>query len=286
MRVLFAIILLLFSVSTAHAQKSADELLTLAIESLAKGDQNAAKRYLKAILKMDPRNPEALWQLTWQSVSHLKSKKPEQRAHDLYLAGPAAIQIARLAKHRGDQGLAHYIMARYAWLHNAFDRALREIDLALDQEPDSTRYLITKATLLAAKGDWENDDDLISAGIKLIEKARQQHRDFPTIHWRTSAYHIARAEALADLSDPPWDKIVEAYELAIVTGNYTGTALAYKSNSLSWAYRRAGRCQDAKASAITTLAITKIKSAKRNLNMALFCLEMQNLGLLAKEPVQ
>lgn len=286
MRLVFAIVLLLFSFSTTHAQQSVDELFTLAIESLESGRHKAGVRYLNKILKQDPRHPDALWQLTWQSFRHLKGKTPEQRAHDLYLAGPATVQIARLAEDRGNPGLGHYIMARYAWLYNAFDRALREIDLALEQSPDSTRYLMAKAMLLAAKGDWENNDETVTAGIKLIEQARVQHRDFPTIFWQPEEFHIARAKALADLSDPPWDKIVEAYELAIVTGNYTGKALAYKSNSLSWAYRRAGRCQDAKASAITALSITKIKSARRNLDMALFCLEMQNLGLLAKEPDQ
>ena len=283
MKLVVALVLLTLNSVGAHAQRSVDELLNLAIERLNSGHQKQGERYLQAVLDRDPRHPDALWQLTWRSLRGLGRKAPEQRAERLASVGPAVLEIARIAEKRGDPGFGHYVMARYARFYNAFDRAVSEIDHALNLTPNSTRYLMAKGLLLTWKGDWEESDATIKAGISVIEQARLQSRKYPSIHWTEPEFHVARAQALGDLSRPPWSQIIEAYELAVETGNYAGNTLARRSISLSWAYRNAGRCEDAEKTAMKALAIVESKSARRELTKALFCLEMQSLGLLPKE---
>ena len=281
MRALAALLLWLH-VGVGHAaDQTVNDLLRLAIGNLNSGHYSTGIEYLEAIVAKDPTHPEALWQLTWQSLSGLGNQPVEDRATTLLYVSPAVLEIHRIAQERNDPGFAHYVMARYSRFYNAFDRALAEIDKALQFAPDSTRYLMMKGLLLTWQGDWEGSDEIIGAGVVIIEQARRQSQRFPTMYWSESDFHAKKAQALGLMYYPPWDLVISAYTSSIETATPADGSQSYSWNSLSWALRNAGRCIEAEKVARRTLEIADSESARKTLIYAEFCLELQTLDLLA-----
>lgn len=277
-------VLSLLVVPNVEGNPLTQEWLTSAIEELRvhlyAGDLSAAKRRLTAVLEDDPDNLEARWQLIFANhVARPKNWDLLDRAYHVAQAGPQLKEIVKLAHNQGQAAFAHFVKAWEGLLYNAFSQALRAIDQALMFEPHSVRYLMLKGRILVEQGDWENRDELIEEGIRLIQQAWSYSMNRPSRYFREENFHFRLAHSIWHLSKPRWNDVIFHYEQAIEHAEPRTTIQLYAWTNVSKAYRLQGQCEKAKQAAENALAIEETKSAKRQKEYAEFCIEMKSLGL-------
>lgn len=279
-----AIVLSLVIVQTGYGQELTQEWLDGAIEELRvnvySGDLSAAKRRLRAVLEEDPKNLEALWQLTYTNhLARPKNWNLLDRAQHLRQASSQLQEIVKLAHDQGNTAYAHFVKAWEGLAYNAFPQALEEINQALRLEPDSIRYLMLKGRILVAQGDWENRDEAIEEGIKLIQQSWNNSKNHPSPFFKEENYHFRLAHSIWHFSRPRWEKVIFHYEQAIQHAEPNTTTQLYSWTNLSKAYRLQGQCEKAKQAAERSRAIEETKTATRQKQYAEFCLEMKTLGM-------
>jgi len=245
------------------------------------GDTSAPQRRLREILKEDPTHLEALWILTNLELSKLTNLELTEHIKGLFKTGQAIEKIVVLAKKKGQPAFAHYVTARYAKEYKTYTRALSEINSALFIEPNSTRFLATKGKILVGKGSWEDNDQGIEAGIRILKQAHKQSKENPTIFYDEESFHFALAWATAKLSKPRWEEVIEHYVSAIRHGPEKTIPQAFAWNNVSIAYQKLGQCQKAREAAEHALEIMEFGAAESNKQYAEFCLEMQQLGIMS-----
>ncbi len=278
------IMLSILLVQPTYGEDLIKKWLDLAVEELRvefySGDISSAKRRLSAILEEDPTHLEALWQLTY--TNHLARPKNWtllDRSNHLQQAGPQFKKIIKLAHAQQKIAFAHYVKAWEGLLYNAFPSALTEINKALSVHPDSVRYLMLKGRILVAQGDWEDRDDAIEEGVRIIQQAWGYAKQHPSPFYKEENFHFRVAHSLWHLKTPRWEEVTYHYEQAIKHNNAGTTLPAYSWTNLSKAYRLQGQCQKAKDAADKALALIEMNSAKRQKQYAEFCLEMKQMGM-------
>ena len=278
------IILSILLVQPTYGEGLIKKWLDIAVEELRvefySGDVSSAKRRLSAILEEDPTHLEALWQLAYTNhLARPKNWRLLNRDNHLQQVGPQLKKIIKLAHAQQNVAFAHYVKAWEGLLYNAFPSALTEINNALALQQDSVRYLMLKGRILVAQGDWEDRDDAIEEGIRMIQQAWDYSKQHPSPFYKEENFHFRLAHSLWHLKERPWKEVTYHYEQAIKNDD-AGTRLpAYAWTNVSKAYRLQGQCKKAKDAAEKALAILEMNSAERQKQYAEFCLEMKQLGI-------
>ena len=279
---LLSIVLCLDASFPSRAGQNVDALFTQAItmqKNLESGDTSGVERLLEAILEQDSTHPKALWQLTFRRYRLFddEGESLSQQAAKLAAAAPLIQTIVAEAQKRGDPAFAHYVLGRYAGLHNAFDRALAEMDKALAAEPDSVRYRVIKGTILIDKGQWEKNDASILQGMQLIDEARRMAETAPGLYYKTADFYFKLAFANASLASQNLQKTIDYYH-SFLQHALNKTNIAFAWNNLSIAHRRLGECEQARNAADNALQIADFGAARSNRRYARFCQEMKAMG--------
>ena len=248
------------------------------------GDTSAAERRLRAILEENPNHLEAQWLQVDLKLSKLKNRELTQRRTVLFHAGEVINKIIALAKEQGELAFAHFVTAKNAEFHKAYDRALWEIQQAVTLEPTSTRYLDTMGRIFIDKGKWERDDSMVKEGLNILKQAHQESKRFPSIFHNEGDFHFAVAWGISKLSQPPLDQVITHYLEAIRHGPEKITTRAFAWNNVSIAYRKLGQCEQAQKAAEHALEIFEFGAARNNKQYAIFCNEMQRLGIMSVGP--
>ena len=284
---IFVILLVMIVPVLGWAGEDANVLLDRAINQLVKsgyvGDTSAAERYLAAVLEEQPDHVEANWQLVYMRLVHLMDMKLSDRVAGLSAIAPAFDHVAQLAEKSKNKAFSHFIMATYASYYNNFDRALGEIDRALALEPQSVRYLTSKARLIVAYGKWAKHDVWIEQGISLLRQGREQSLERPTPFLHDANFAFYLAGATSSLSRPRWNEVAEYYRQFVEQSTEQSLAYAFALNNASIAYKELGECEKAKAFADQALTVMKFGAAESNKRYAELCIEMQKMGLIAKK---
>lgn len=286
MKLRIAVLLLcLWPPTLASSADDIEALFNKALTHLVKngytGDTSAPKRYLQAVLEQRPDHLEAQWLLIRIALAGLESMPLSARSTVLSAVGPEFARLAKQAEQAQKQAFLHFIRSRYAEEHNAYERALAEIDKALALEPESPRYLATKARILVSHGSWTKRDEEIEKGIHLLRKAKELAKTNPTPFAREADYDFQIAYSIAELSQPRWQEVVEYY-LRYIELSEESVPYAFAWTNLSIAYRSLGECTRAKAAAEKALKVMKFPAAQSQKRYAEFCLEMQRAGLMGK----
>lgn len=71
------------------------------------------------------------------------------------------------------------------------------------------------------------------------------------------------------------------HHLRFIEQSEKSVAYAFAWNNASIAYRQLGKCDKAKEAAENALKVTKFGAAQQNKRFAEFCIEMQEMGLMA-----
>ena len=285
-RILVACVLALMLPAMPRASDDVGALLDKALDQLGRngyqGDTSAAERYLRAILEQQPDHLEAQWQLLYIQLAPLRNVPLSERAPALAALSPVFAHLAKLAREPKQQAFLHFMTATHAGLYNDYERALAEIDRALALEPRSVRYLTAKGNLLVDDGNWTDSDAEIEKGISILKTTQELSRTQPSPFARDESYEFQLAAAISDLSQPRWQEVAEHYQRFIEKSPESVTS-AFAWNNVSIAYRKLGECDKAKEAAEKALAVTKFGAAQWNKRYAEFCLEMQKVGLIAKQ---
>lgn len=249
-------------------------------------NKSSALKRLKIIVDEEPENYKARWLLLHYTVLDLKTM-------DMRLISEAykdVLEIVILAKENGDFAYAHYVLSLYARNHRAYETALKEINEALNIEPDSILYNITKAALLVKTGSWRKDNDTIREGISYYEKANEIAGTSRPVYFSKLDYHFDVAWSLGSLKGTESCPIeaIDHYLAVTRLGNETNnTKVSYAWNNVSCAYRASGQCEKAVEASKNALKLSKYGAAKTNLKYSEFCMKMQKMDLwtdLVEEP--
>jgi tetratricopeptide (TPR) repeat protein len=205
-----------------------------------------------------------------------------ERAPALAAISPAFARLTKLARESKKLAFLDFITAVYASYYHAYDRALSEIDKALAFEPDSAHYLTAKGRILVGYGKWTKRDGEIEKGISDLKKARERLQAHPSLFVRDENYDFYLASAISDLSKPRWEEVAKHY-IRFIERSQESLVYAFAWNNLSIAYRHFGQCLKAKEAADRALKVMKFGAAQTSKRYAEFCLEMQKMGMMAKE---
>ena len=285
-RILAACIITMLLPAIFYAADDAGSLLDKALDELVRngyvGDTSTAERYLEAVLEQQPDHLEAQWQLLYVQLVPLRNSHLSDRAMALSAFSPAFAHLSKLAKESKQQAFLHFVTAIHAGLYNAYERALPEIGRAVALEPRSARYLNAKGRLQIDYGRWTKSDSEIEKGISVLMEARELSRTQPSPFVRDEYYEIYLASAIEDLSQPRWAEVAEHYQ-RFIERTQASAMSAFAWGNLSMAYTKLGECDKAKEAADKALAIMKFGAAQWNKRYAEFCLEVQKMGLIAKQ---
>jgi len=285
-RILAACIITMVLPAIFHAADDAGSLLDKALEELVRngyvGDASTAERYLQAILEQQPDHLEAQWQLLYVQLVPLRNTPLSDRAMALSAVSPAFARLSKLARESKQQAFLHFMTAIHAGLYNAYERALSEMERAVALEPRSARYLTAKGRLQIDSGRWTKSDLEIEKGIGILKEARELLRTQPSPFVRDEYYEIYLASAIEDLSQPRWTEVADHYQ-RFIERSQASAMHAFALSNVSMAYTKLGECDKAKEAAEKALAVMKFGAAQWNKRHAEFCLEVQKMGLIAKQ---
>jgi tetratricopeptide (TPR) repeat protein len=263
--------------------ESVDVLLERAVDQLVKsgytGDTSAAERYLQAVLEEQPDHLEATWQLMYVKLAHLTNVELQDRVSGLTAIAPAMERIERLAHKEKNIAFLHFMRATHASFYNNFERAMKDIDLALTLAPRSVRYQAARARLLVGYGKWSKHDGRIEQGISILKQAREALMERPTPYLDDAMLAFYLAGASSSLSQPRWSEVVDYYR-QFIERSAPSVPYAFAWNNVSIAYKELGECAQAKDAAEQALKVMKFGAAETNKRHAELCLEMQKMGLI------
>jgi tetratricopeptide (TPR) repeat protein len=267
---------------SAHAADESADLLRKAREARAAGERETAERLSAAAVKEDPNALEARWFLLSTKLGALTSVHLADRAMTLASAGPEFRDLADMARKAKRTAFLHYITAMYARYYNNYERALAEIEKAVQLEPKSARYMGAKGLLMAGHGHWLEDDKRIELGIRYLRQSADLPCSEPDLTDEPCDRDFEIAFAISHLKRPRWPEVAAHYERYLKNTKYKSSAYSFAWNNLSIAYRHMGECQKARDAAETALKVKSFGAAEMNRNRAEFCLEMQKLGMAPK----
>lgn len=284
MKHLILSIALVISVPTLGlATESVDILLERAVDQLVKsgyrGDTSAAERYLHAVLEEQPDHLEANWQRVYLSLVDLLNVELSDRVKGLSTLSPAIERVEKLADKGKNRAFFHFVRATHASFYNNFERAMKDIDLAVALDSGSLRYQTAKARLLIDDGNWSKHDGRIEQGISLLKRTREALLERPTPYLHDASFAFYLAGAISSLSRPRWNEVVEYYR-QFIEQSAPSVPYAFAWNNVSIAYKELGECAQAKDAAEQALKVMKFGAAETNKRHAELCLEMQKMGLV------
>lgn len=284
MKHLILSIALVISVPTlGWASESVDILLERAVDQLVTsgytGDTSAAERYLHAVLEEQPDHLEANWQRVYLSLVDLLNVELSDRVKGLSTLAPAIERVEKLADKGKNRAFFHFVRATHASFYNNFERAMKDIDLAVALDSGSLRYQTAKARLLIEDGNWSKHDGRIEQGISLLKRTREALLERPTPYLHDANFALYLAGAISSLSRPRWNEVVEYYR-QFIEQSAPSVPYAFAWNNVSIAYKELGECAQAKDAAEQALKVMKFGAAETNKRHAELCLEMQKMGLI------
>ncbi len=284
MKHLILSIALVISVPTlGWASENVDMLLERAVDQLVKsgyrGDTSAAERYLHAVLEEQPDHLEANWQRVYLSLVDLLNVELSDRVKGLSTLAPAIERVEKLADKGKNRAFFHFVRATHASFYNNFERAMKDIDLAVALDSGSLRYQTAKARLLIEDGNWSKHDGRIEQGISLLKRTREALLERPTPYLHDANFAFYLAGAISSLSRPRWNEVVEYYR-QFIEQSAPSVPYTLAWNNVSIAYKELGECAQAKDAAEQALKVMKFGAAETNKRHAELCLEMQKMGLI------
>jgi tetratricopeptide (TPR) repeat protein len=279
LRALLSILFVAIMSTPTRASEESTVLLKKAREARAAGQDEAARQQAVAAIKQDPNDLEARWFIIAVQLGGLTNLELPDRAIPLATLSPAFNELTDMTRKAKQNAFLSYITATYATYYKNYERAVIEIDKALALEPNSTRYLAAKGRIWARFGEWIKDDKRIETGIRYLRQASDQANKGTDPDNEPSGYDFALASALADLSQPRWQEVMQHYERYLQNTKHETRSYAFAWNNVSIAYRHLGECQKAKDAAEAALKVRAFGAAENNRNRAEFCLEMQKLGM-------
>jgi len=266
--------------ASAHAAQEPPQL-DQAIRALARqdymGDTAGPVRLLKSVLAKDPDNVEALWQLVLLRIAQTSNMDAAKSANIRLSLARTVKRIVTVARQRGKEAFAHLVMARYAGYSGSYQRARQEIPAALRLEPDSLRARYALARITTGRGEWDESDPEIEAGIALFEKLIARVGNAPPRYFTVATLHFQIAYALTELNKPRWQAAIDRYRLALKSAPAGIIEVAWAWNNMSREHRKLGQCKEAKAAAEKALSLMRFGAARGNLRYAKFCLATQSL---------
>ena len=129
--------------------RDSDALQLRAQMSLAKGDANQSIADLRAVLKD---HPDSIEVITLLASAHMANNEP-QLAKDVF--SNAIVRYPNNANLR--VALADFLVAR-----KDYDGALKELDTALNADPQNARAYHVKADVQAARNDWRAAEETLT----------------------------------------------------------------------------------------------------------------------------
>lgn len=284
----FPSLFLLLTMSPVYALQTADELYVQAIKEIVNplsSDNSTSQRLLMAALEQDPNHPKAMWQLLGSRLRlfSYNINSINSRTEKLSIAAQAVKLIIENSKQRNDYAFADYVLARYRGLYNDFENALTGINQAIENEPDSIRYLYTKGIILIDKGKWEKNDDVVVEGMHVIDQARIMAEKNPSIYFNTEDYYFKLAYTNSMLIEKKPEKTLEHY-FSYLDHETDEKSIARAWNNISIAYQKLKQCEKAREAAEKALEIMDFGAARSNLRYSEFCQKMDEMELLNALP--
>ena len=143
------------------------------------GDLSAPKRIIADVLEQEPKNVRARWELYYTQLMALQDVPLTERADILAAVGKEIKELVDEARAQKREGLAHFMIAIYALLHNSFEHSLAEINLAMKEEPYNWEYRYFRGWILGEKGSWDGTEEVSLLGISILEEIRKVSQTAP-----------------------------------------------------------------------------------------------------------
>lgn len=242
------------------------------------GNRSKGLKIMSSVLETDPENIDALWFLTYDRISSATGRPLDERTNILNVETDNVQKIIQLAHDNSEHGKAYYVSARLAELYNAFERAIDQIDKAIEHDQDSAKYYFTKGRILFDRAEWERDEMYLDEGQEALDHALRilESKGSPLLS-RADVY-FNRARWHPDFVENVHEYAIDNYKMALETEELTERFSAYAWNNLSIHYREIGDCEKAREAAENALSLFDFGNARNNLFYSKACLDLKESG--------
>lgn len=246
------------------------------------GNEREGLERLEGLVRADPANLEAIWEVAYQGIAVRSQDTLDKRAETLNTGTKAVQAVIKLAHRVGQESLGHYIAARLAETYHAFDRAVAEIDKAIALAPNEARYHRAKGSILMDQATWERDEAILEQALAAFDRGLEVLEHTPSEFTTKGEMNFRIGWNYPKFASDAHSKIIEYYQAALASGDLDRQTTAYAWNNLSISYREVNECRKAKEAAEKALAIFRFGNAQANLSYSNSCLAMEELDFFSE----